>query len=97
MCVLVFVHFRFIVKFSFVLAIYAVLLLCVFCVFVTSATEGEGGCFHPFLFVCGYLKNVCGCSVCLWMQDISKSCGWIWMKFCGHVWVCDKDELIRFW
>ena len=51
----------------------------------TSATEGEGGyVFTPFsLFVC--------------VQDISKSCGWIRTKFGGISWVCDHDELIRFW
>ena len=51
---------------------------------ITSTTEGEGGCFHPFLSVClcaGYLKT-------LWM-NLDE----IW--WAGLV--CDKDELIRFW
>ena len=33
-------------------------------------------CFHP---------SVC-LSVCVCVQDISKSCGWIQIKFCGQVW-----------
>ena len=51
---------------------------------ITSATEGEGGCSHLFLsvYLCtGYLKK-------LWTDSDEI----LWAG-----WVCDKDEVIRFW
>ena len=58
---------------------------CLFCS-ITSTTEGEGGyVFTPYcLFVClcaGYLKK-------LWTDPDEI----LWTD-----WVCDLDELIRFW
>ena len=50
---------------------------------ITSATEGEGGCFYPSLSVClcaGYLKK-------LWMDPDE-----IWWASGA----CDKDELLTF-
>ena len=38
-------------------------------------------CFHPFLSVC--------------VQDISKSCWWIRMEFCGQVW-CSRLNWLDF-
>ena len=63
------------------------LLIIIIIIIITSTTEGGRRlCFHPFLSLC--------LSVCV--QDISKSSGWIQMKFGGQVGCVTRPNWLDF-